>query len=93
MVVTAICELQTFMNVYSSYNYILMYDPNKEHTTFIMDPGLYFYKVMPFGLKNINFTYQMLVNKMFVVLICNMLVQSLRSESHFRHLEEAFNVL
>jgi hypothetical protein len=47
------------------YNQILMYPENREKTAFITDRGLYCYKVMPFGLKNVRATYQQLVNKMF----------------------------
>ena len=42
-----------------------MYEPDEEHTSFIIDRGLYCYKVMPFGLKNVRATYQRLVNGMF----------------------------
>ena len=46
-----------------------MYEPNEEHTSFITDHGLYYYKVMPFGLKNTKATYHRLVNMMFKDLI------------------------
>ena len=49
---TAIYELLSFMDAYSGYNQILIYEPDKEHTSFIIDRGLYCYKVMPFDLKN-----------------------------------------
>ena len=62
-------ELLRFMEVYSGYNQILIYEPDEEHTSFITDRGLYCYKVMPFGLKNAGATYQRLVNRMFKDLI------------------------
>ncbi|KAM1881892.1 hypothetical protein ACFX13_003455 [Malus domestica] len=62
---TAGCELLSFMDAYSGYNQILMNPPDQEHTAFTTDSGLYYYKVMPFGLKNAGATYQRLVNSMF----------------------------
>ena len=57
--------LLSFMDAYSGYYQIPMHVPNQEHTSFIMDRGLYCYKVMSFGLKNAGATYQCLVNMMF----------------------------
>ncbi|XP_013601080.1 PREDICTED: uncharacterized protein LOC106308461 [Brassica oleracea var. oleracea] len=56
---------------------------------------------MPFGLKNAGATYQRLVNKMFAdklgitmeVYIDDMLVKSLHSIDHLRHLQECFETL
>ena len=45
---------------------------NKEdriHTAFIIEKGIYCYKVIPFGLKNARATYQRLINKMFLRLM------------------------
>ena len=43
-----------------------MMDPtDQEKMAFIIEEGLYSYRVMPFGLKNISATYQRLVNKVF----------------------------
>ena len=38
---------------------------DQEHTTFLTDQGVYFYRVMSFGLKNAGATYQRTINKMF----------------------------
>ena len=59
-------ELMSFMDTFVGYNQIYMAKEDEEKTTFIMDYGLYCYKVMPFGLKNVRATYQRLVNKVFV---------------------------
>ena len=62
---TADHELLSFMEAFSSYNQISM-DPNdQEKTSFVTGQGTYYYRVMPFGLKNAGATYQRLVNRMF----------------------------
>ena len=77
-------------------------DPNdQEKTAFITGQGIYCYRVMPFGLKNVGATYQRLVNKMFRkqigasmdVYINDMLVKSFKVELHITHLAEAFQIL
>ena len=58
-------ECLSFMDAFSGYNQISM-DPNdQENTSFVMGQGTYYYRVMPFGLKNAGATYQRLVNRMF----------------------------
>lgn len=49
-------ELLSFMDAYSRYNQIPMNVFDKEHTSFITDRGLYYFKVMPFGQKNAGAT-------------------------------------
>ena len=55
--VTVEHELLTFMDAYSRYKQIPMYEPDGEHTSFIIDRGLYCHKAMPFGLNNADVTY------------------------------------
>ena len=40
------------MDAFSGYNQIKMDNADQEKTSFIISQGLFFYKVMPFGLKN-----------------------------------------
>lgn len=58
-------KLLSSMDMFSSYNQIMMDEEDQEKTAFITSHGLYSYKVMPFGLKNVGATYQRLVNRMF----------------------------
>ena len=54
---TAGHKLLTFMDAFSGYNQIRMVKEDQEKTAFITSQGLYCYKVMPFGLKNVGATY------------------------------------
>ena len=66
------------------YNQIRMDEADQEKTLFVNSQGLFYYKVMPFGLKNEGATYQRLMNNMFAqqirrnvqVYVNNMLVKS-----------------
>ena len=94
-------QLLSFMNAYLRYNQISMHVPNQEQTLFIIDRGLYCYKVMPFGLKNAGAIYQRLVSimikkqisKMMEVYIDDMLVKSKIASDHVAHLANKFNIL
>ena len=98
---TAGHELLSFMDAFSGYNQILIHPDDQEKTAFITERGIFCYKVMPFGLKNADATYQRLVNKMFAdylgdtmeVYIDDMLVKSLLVEQHLDHLHQTFKVL
>ena len=53
------------MDAFSGYNQIRMVPKDEENTAFVIERDLYYYKMMPFGLKNIGATYQRLMNKIF----------------------------
>ena len=59
---TAGHESLSFMDAFSGYNQIPMYEPNQRHATFIIDNWLYCYKVIPFGLKNAGATFKKFMN-------------------------------
>ena len=87
-------ELLSFIDTYSGYNQICMCPEEEDKTTFTTDYGLYYYKVMPLGLKNAGATYQRLVNKVFANLISkDMLVKSLHKEDHVIDLHETFTLV
>ena len=98
---TAGHELLSFMDAYSGYNQVPMFHRDEEHTAFITNRGLYYYKVMPFGLKNAGATYQRLVNKIFVellrvsmeVYIDEILFKIAVARDHVMHLDQTFSVL
>ena len=58
-------EMMSFLDAYSGYNQIQMHRPDIPKTTFTTDTANYCYKVMPFGLKNAQATYQSLMDKVF----------------------------
>lgn len=49
---TACFERLSFMDAFSGYNHIPLYEPDHVHTLFIKDNGLNYYTITPFVLKN-----------------------------------------
>ncbi|XP_064979380.1 uncharacterized protein LOC135620378 [Musa acuminata AAA Group] len=89
------------MDAFSGYNQIRIALEDQEHTAFITDLGVYFYKVIPFGLKNAGATYQRAMNKMFTaqigwnieVYVDDMIVKSRLAPNHLTDLAETFSTL
>ena len=87
-------KLLNFMDAFSGYNQIRMDEVDQEKTSFVTNQGLFCYKVMPFGLKNVGATYQRLVNHMFrpqigqnvEVYVDDMLVKSQDEGKHLNDL-------
>ncbi|CAJ2652269.1 unnamed protein product [Trifolium pratense] len=91
-------KLLSFMDAYSGYNQIPMAVADREKTAFMTDSGNYYYKVMPFGLKNAGATYQRMMNKVFrgqigdmlEVYMDDMIVKSPEELDHVLHLRKVF---
>ena len=61
--------MYSFMVGFSGYNKILMAIIDKAKTSFIIEWDTYCYRVMPFGLKNADVTYQRMVTTIFYDMI------------------------
>jgi hypothetical protein len=89
-------KMLSFMDAYSGYNQIKMSAADAPHTAFMTNTCNYFYKVMPFGLKNVGATYQRLMDRVFArqigrnleVYIDDMVIKSIDDNSHHQDLEE-----
>ena len=55
----------SFMDGFSGYNQFMMAPEDREKTPFIIEWGTYYYRVMPFGLKNTGATYQRAATTLF----------------------------
>lgn len=58
-------QVLSFRDAYLGYNQIKMHTQDEEKTTFITKDANFYYKVMPFGLKNTGTTYQRLIDWIF----------------------------
>ncbi|XP_019081057.1 RNA-directed DNA polymerase homolog [Vitis vinifera] len=91
----------SFLDAFSRYHQIPMAFTDEEKTAFITPYGLYCYKVMLFGLKNVGATYQRLMTKIFKplvgrtveVYIDDIVVKSKTRDEHALHLREVFHLL
>ncbi|KAM1030343.1 hypothetical protein ACFX2C_034263 [Malus domestica] len=78
-----------------------MHEPDKEKTAFVIEQGTYCYKITPFGLKNVEATYQQLVDMMFKkqikvtmeIYIDNIMVKGKQLSEHIGNLVETFDIL
>jgi hypothetical protein len=85
----------------TTYNQIHLHPANQKKIAFIIDQGLYYYKVMSFSLKNARATFQRLMNKMFCkqigrnieVYVDDILVKSVLPIDHISDLQEVFRTL
>ena len=50
-------QFLSFMDAFSGYNQIKMEEANQEKTSFVTSQGLFYYKVIPFKLKNARVMY------------------------------------
>ena len=91
----------SFLDVCFRYHQIPMFQPDKEKKTSVTPQGLYCYRIMLFGLKNADATYQRLMTKIFKPLINrtveiyidDIVVKSETRVEHIQYLEEAFHLL
>ncbi|KAL0287354.1 UNVERIFIED_CONTAM: Transposon Tf2-12 polyprotein [Sesamum calycinum] len=94
-------EALSFMDGSSGYNQIRMAPTDEELTAFRTPKGIYCYKIMPFGLKNVGATYQRAMQKIFDDMLhknveCyvdDLVVKSKKQENHFHDLRKVFERL
>ena len=91
----------SFLDAFQGYHQITLAAEDQEKTTFISLDANYHYTVMPFGLKNVEATYQRMMTRMFrdkirgtvEVYIDDMVVKSKQEARHIEDLNGAFEVL
>ncbi|GKU96286.1 hypothetical protein SLEP1_g9534 [Rubroshorea leprosula] len=94
-------EVLSFMDGFSSYNQIRMDPKDEELTAFRTPKGIYYYKVMPFGLKNVGATYQHamqmtfsdMLHKLVECYVDDLVVKSKRRDDHLNDLKVVFERL
>lgn len=91
----------SFLDAFEGYHRIPLALANQEKTAFVTPTGNYHYRVMPFGLKNVESTYQRMMTSMFEsrlgknieVYINNMVVKSRVVTDHLSDLGDIFEEL
>ena len=89
------------MDLASGYWQVEMDEQDKEKTAFVVEDGLYQFKVLPFGLCNAGATFQRLMQlalaglswEMVLVYIDDLIVHSRTFEEHLGHLKQVFDKL
>ncbi|GKV04476.1 hypothetical protein SLEP1_g16631 [Rubroshorea leprosula] len=94
-------ERLSLLDAYSWYHQVPMAPEDEEKTSFYAGDEIYFYVMMPFGLKNAGATYQKMVTIVFraqigknlEVYVDDIVVKSQKAEDHLADLDETFNNL
>ena len=91
----------SFLDAFQGYHQIPLTLDNQEKTAFVTPTRSYHYKAMPFGLKNVRFTYQRMMTKIFKpqlgknieIYINDMVVKSKLESEHVNDLGNIFEIL
>ena len=89
------------MDAFQGYHQIPLALDDQEKTAFVIPIGNYYYKVMPFGLKNTESTYQRMITRMFKlqlgknieIYIDDIVVKSKMISEHVGDLRAIFEIL
>ena len=89
------------MDAFQGYHQIPLALNDQEKTAFVIPIGNYYYKVMPFGLKNTGSTYQRMMTRMFKlqlgknieIYIDDIVVKSKMISEHVGDLRAIFEIL
>jgi hypothetical protein len=95
------CELLSFVDAYSGFHQIPLYEPDQIKTSFITLYGAYCYLTMPFGLRNAGATYQRCmqkclhdqIDKNVKVYVDDVVIKTKESKSLIDDLRETFTNL
>lgn len=98
---TAGYQYLSFLDTFSRYHQIKMHPEDQIHISFRAAGAIYCYNVIPFGLKNIDATYQRMVNKVFQdqigrnveAYVDDMVNKTRQGNKHLADLEETFKTL
>jgi len=89
------------MNDFSGYNQIKMYPEDERHTSFRTPLGVYFYRVVPFGLNNAGVTFQRAMNTIFLehirkiikFYVDDLAMKSRDKSNHLKNLKKVFDII
>ena len=89
------------MDSFFGYNQIKKYPDDEKHTSFKTPLGVYYYTMMPFGLKNAGATYQRVMNAIIHDHICktvgcyvdDIAVKSRIKGDHIADLKTVFDIM
>jgi hypothetical protein len=95
---TAGSVLLCFLDCYSRYHHIALHPNDEDKTAFITPHGIYCYKVMTFGLKNVGATYQKAIQKClksqigknFEAYVDDVVIKTTKKDKHIADLTETF---
>lgn len=98
---TSVHTVVSFLDAISGYHQIMMDTEDAEKTSFITDERVFYYKVMPFKLKNVGVMYQRLVSEIFKdilgstveIYVDDMVVKSRSLEEHLEDIRRVFDTL
>ncbi|GJR12000.1 reverse transcriptase domain-containing protein [Tanacetum coccineum] len=91
-------RLKCFLDAYKGYYQIQMVEEDEDETAFFTGEGVYCYRKMPFGLKNVRATYQRLVDEVFhdqigrnlEAYVNDMVIKSTSEEEMLADIKETF---